>query len=130
MIKQIAHIGIVVSNLEKARNFYNSILGLEASPPIAEEQFNASMVQVGDVKLELLAPVGSEGAVARFLEKRGEGIHHVCLEVDNIEAALESLAARGVELVDKKPRQGIEGKVAFLHPRSTYGVLIELVEKP
>ena len=130
MIKQIAHIGIVVKDLDQARNFYNSVLELDASPPIEEAEFRVSMIQVGDAKLELLAPVGNEGAVAKFLEKRGEGIHHICLEVDDIDAALESLTTQGAELVDKTPRTGVEGKIAFIHPRSTYGTLIELVEKP
>lgn len=130
MISQVAHIGIVVRDMEKARELYKSVFNLTPEPVEKREEFTASMIKVGDVCLELLSPTGDKGAVAKFLEKRGEGIHHICLEVDDIEATLKLLSADGIELVDKVPRQGIEGKVAFLHPSSTSGTLIELVEKP
>ena len=130
MIKQIAHLGIVVKDVEKAKAYYKNALGLKVSPTQTEEGFKLSMVEVGDALLELMEPIGSEGPTGKFLAKHGEGIHHICYETDNIEAELKSLAAKGVELVDKTPRQGIEGLVAFMHPRSTYGVLTELVQKP
>lgn len=129
MIKKLAHIGLVVKNLEQARDFYDSIFKLGTSTLIEEEEFIVSLIDVDNVKLELMAPVGNKGTLAKFLEKRGEGIHHICFEVDDIDAAIESLTARGVELVDKEPQLGAEGRIVFLHPRSTHGVLIELVEK-
>jgi methylmalonyl-CoA epimerase len=129
MIKQLAHIGLVVKNLEQARDFYNSVFKLNTSPLIEEEEFRVSLIDVGDIKLELMSPVGNKGTLAKFLEKRGEGIHHLCFEVDDIDSALESLATQGIELVNKEPQPGAEGRMAFLHPHSTHGVLIELVEK-
>lgn len=129
MLKQINHLGIVVKDLEQARKLYSSILKLAVSPIIEEKEFRVNMVQVGDVKLELMAPVGKEGAVAKFLEKHGEGIHHVCFEVEDIDLVLTLLSAQGIEFIDKNPRPGAEGKIAFIHPHSTNGVLIELVEK-
>jgi len=85
-------------------------------------------MQIGNIKIELMDPVGSEGVIARFLEKRGEGIHHISLEVDDIDSALASIEAKGAELLNSEPQPGAEGKIAFLHPRTAHGVLIELVE--
>ena len=132
MIKQISHLGIAVKDLEEAREFYRSVLGLESSDPIVggDGTIKVSMVEVGNTLIELLQPIGNEGVIAKFLEKRGEGIHHICFEVDDIEAALRDLAAKGVRLIDEQPRQGAHGRVAFLHPKSSHGVLIELIEKP
>jgi methylmalonyl-CoA/ethylmalonyl-CoA epimerase len=130
MINKIAHLGIVVKDLEKTKAFYKGALGLKCTPTTTEEGFKLSMVEVGDVHLELMEPIGTDGPTAKFLEKRGEGIHHICYETDDIEAELKTLAGKGIELVDKKSRQGIEGLVAFVHPRSSYGVLTELVQKP
>ena len=129
MIKKLAHIGLVVKNLEQAIDFYNSMFQFGTSPLIEEKEFTVGLIDVDNVKLELMAPVGNKGTLARFLEKRGEGIHHICFEVDDIDASIKSLSARGVELVDKEPQLGVEGRIVFLHPRSTHGVLIELVEK-
>lgn len=129
MIKQVSHIGIAVTELEKARSFYGSVLKLSCSPPVEGSGMKASMVHTGNTAIELMQPTNPESVLAKFLERRGEGVHHICFEVDDIESELASLARMGVELVDKKPRPGIEGKVAFLHPRSTGGVLIELVQK-
>lgn len=128
MIKQISHIGIAVKNLEHATDFFHSAFHVEASAPIAGGDILVSMVQVGNSNIELMQPQGNEGVVARFLEKRGEGIHHICFEVDDIASELESLKAFGLEPV-KEPSPGAEGLSAFLYPRDTYGVLIELVQK-
>lgn len=128
MIRQISHIGIATNNLERARDFYSSIFKLESPPPLVEGDLKVSMVQIGNIKIELMEPLGNEGVIAKFLEKRGEGIHHICFEVDDIGSALEFLAAKGSELVDTRPRPGAEGKIAFLHPRAAQGVLIELVQ--
>ena len=128
MLKQISHVGIAVKNLEQATDFFRSAFHVEASAPIAGGDILVSMVQVGNCSIELMQPRGNEGVVARFLKKRGEGVHHICFEVDDIASELESLKAFGVEPV-KEPATGAEGLSAFLYPRGTFGVLIELVQK-
>ena len=130
MIKQISHLGIAVKDLEEAREFYRSVLGLESSDPIigGDGTINVSMVEVGNTLIELLQPIGNEGVIAKFLEKRGEGFHHICYEVDDINAEISSLKAAGMEILGE-PRPGAEGMSVFLHPRGTHGVLVELVEK-
>jgi methylmalonyl-CoA epimerase len=130
MIKQISHLGMAVKDLDEAREFYRSVLGLESSDPIigGDGMIKVSMVKVGDTLIELLQPIGNEGVVAKFLEKRGEGFHHICYEVDDIDAEIRSLKAAGMEILGE-PRPGAEGMSVFLHPRGTHGVLIELVEK-
>ena len=130
MIKQISHLGIAVKNLEEAREFYRSVFGLESSEPIigSDGTIKVSMVEVGGVLIELLQPAGNEGVMAKFLKKRGEGFHHICYEVEDINAEIASLKAAGIEVLGEiKP--GVEGRSAFLHPRGTHGVLVELVEK-
>jgi methylmalonyl-CoA/ethylmalonyl-CoA epimerase len=130
MIKQISHLGIAVRNLDESRKFYLSVFGLASSEPIASEDgtMMASLVEVGGTVIELLQPVGGEGVMAKFIEKRGEGFHHICYEVDDIRAAIESLEANGIEVLGS-PKEGVEGLAVFLHPRATHGVLVELVEK-
>jgi methylmalonyl-CoA epimerase len=130
MIKQISHLGMAVKNLEEAREFYRSVFGLESSEPIidGEGTIKVSMVEVGNVLIELLQPTGNEGVMAKFLEKRGEGFHHICYEVDDISAEIASLKAAGVEVLGE-PKPGAEGMSVFLHPQRTHGVLVELVEK-
>ncbi len=130
MIKQISHLGIAVKDLEEAREFYCSVLGLESSDPIigGDGTIKVSMVEVGNTLIELLQPIGNEGVIAKFLEKRGEGFHHICYEADDINAEITSLKAAGMEILGE-PRPGAEGMSVFLHPRGTHGVLVELVEK-
>lgn len=130
MIKQISHLGIAVKDLEEAREFYRSVLGLESSDPIigGDGTIKVSMVEVGNTLIELLQPIGNEGVIAKFLEKRGEGFHHICYEVEDINAEISSLKAVGLEILGE-PRPGAEGMSVFLHPRGTHGVLVELVEK-
>jgi methylmalonyl-CoA epimerase len=131
MLKGINHIGIAVKSLEEARRSYCD--GLGGKP---EQQLHrtanmvALMVEVGETKLELIEPIGPAGTIAKFIESRGEGIHHICVEVDDIVAAMKDLSDKGMRLIDREPRQGIEGKVAFVHPKSMNGVLVELVERP
>ncbi len=130
MIKQISHLGIAVKNLEEAREFYRSVFGMESSEPIivSDGTIRVSMVEVGGVLIELLQPVGNEGVMAKFLEKHGEGFHHICYEVEDINAEIASFKAAGIEVLGEvKP--GAEGMIIFLHPRGTHGVLVELVEK-
>ena len=130
MIKQISHLGVAVADLEQAREFYRSVLGLESSDPIANEDGTmlGSLVEIGSAVIELLQPVGDEGVMAKFLAKRGEGFHHICYEVDDIRAEIESLKGKGIEVLGE-PKEGIEGLAVFLHPRGTHGILVELVEK-
>jgi methylmalonyl-CoA epimerase len=131
MSLKISHLGIAVKNLDEAIKIYSDALGLKVEEihRAPESGMNAAMLSVGDASLELIEPVGTEGTIAKFIESRGEGIHHVCLEVEDIDKTLADLNAKGVRLIDKVPRQGIEGRVAFIHPRAMNGVLVELVEK-
>lgn len=130
MIKQISHMGMAVKNLKEVREFYKSVFRLESSEPIigGDGTVKVSLVKVGNALIELLQPIGSEGVVAKFLEKRGEGFHHICYEVDDISTEIASLKAGGIEVLGE-PRPGAEGMSVFLHPRKTHGVLVELVEK-
>ena len=130
MIKQISHLGMAVKDLAEAREFYRSVFGLESSEPIigGDGMIKVSMVRVGQTLIELLQPIGSEGVMAKFLEKRGEGFHHICYEVDDINAEIDSLKAKGIEALGE-PAPGAEGLSAFLHPKGTHGVLVELVPK-
>jgi methylmalonyl-CoA/ethylmalonyl-CoA epimerase len=130
MIKQVSHLGMAVKNLKEAREFYRLVFGLESSEPIiaGDGTIKVSMVKVGGVLIELLQPTESEGVMAKFLEKSGEGFHHICYEVDDIMAEIDSFKASGVEVLGE-PIPGAEGMSVFLHPRGTHGVLVELVEK-
>ena len=130
MIKGISHLGVAVKDLEESREFYRSAFGLESSNPIVggEGTILVSMVDVGNTIIELLQPIGQEGVMAKFLEKRGEGFHHICYEVDDIQAAIREVKAKGLDVLGE-PKPGAEGMTAFLHPRSTHGVLVEFVEK-
>jgi methylmalonyl-CoA epimerase len=131
MLKGISHTGIAVKNLDDALKVYTEALGaeLEGIHEALESGMRAAMLSAGSDKLELIEPIGTGGVIAKFIESRGEGIHHICVEVDDIVKTLESLSNKGVRLIDTKPRQGIEGKVAFIHPKAMNGVLIELLEK-
>lgn len=130
MIKNISHLGLAVNDLEKAREFYRSVLGLESSDPIigGGGTINVSMVNTGNAIIELLEPRAEEGIIAKFLQKRGEGFHHICYEVEDIHAAVENVKSKGLEVLGK-PMPGAEGLSVFLHPRGTQGVLVEFVQK-
>lgn len=130
MIKEINHIGIAVRNLDEALKLYTDVFGLKVKEieVIADQKVRTAVITVGETSIEFMEPIGSDGPVARFLEKRGEGLHHLALEVSNIEDALQTMVDNGIPLVDEKPRIGGGGKrIAFLHPKGTK-VLIELVE--
>ena len=128
MLKRVNHIGIAVRNMDEAREFWHKKFGVEAPPPITEGDMQICMMKLGDVLVELIAPIGDKGIMAKFLEKRGEGFHHICYEVENVYSAMKELAANGLEIVDKEPREGAEGKIVFLHPGGTQGVLTEIVQ--
>jgi methylmalonyl-CoA epimerase len=123
------HIGIAVRDLDKALEFYRDALGLEIgeAEDVPSQQVRARFVPVGDASLELLEATGEQSAIARSIERRGPGLHHVTLRVDDIVAALAQLKTRGVRLVDEVPREGAGGSlVAFIHPSAAQGVLVEL----
>jgi methylmalonyl-CoA/ethylmalonyl-CoA epimerase len=128
MLRRVNHIGIAVRNMDEAREFWHKKFGVEAPLPITEGDMQICMMKLGDVLVELIAPIGNKGIVAKFLEKRGEGFHHICYEVEDVYSAMKELAAKGVEIVDKEPREGAEGKIVFLHPKGTQGVLTEIVQ--
>jgi len=130
MIKKINHIGIAVNSIEEAVKLYTDVLGLKVQgvEVVTNQKVKTAIIPVGESKIELLESTDSEGVIAKFIEKRGEGLHHLALEVSNIKDALETLAKQGVALIDEKPRNGVENtSIAFLHPKGTK-VLIELVE--
>ena len=129
---KIDHLGIAVRSIGDSLAFYRDALGLEllATDTIQDQGVHIAMLPVGESRIELLEPVSEETAVGRFLAKRGEGLHHICYEVDDLASKLDELRSRGVRLLEGYPRRGAEGKlVAFLHPASANGVLVELVEK-
>ena len=131
MIKKVNHIAVVVNDLEEAMHFWVDALGLELShrEHVASEAVDVAFLPVGDSKIELLQPVDDESGVARYLEKRGPGMHHICFEVDDIEAALQKLKLANVQLINEVPTVGADGrKFAFIHPKSASGVLVELYE--
>jgi len=129
MIRKIAHIGVAVKNIEEVEKFYTEILCLGISDREETPDMKGTFIPVGDTALELLQSTTPEGAIAKFIEKRGEGIHHIAYQVEDIEKALEDLKAKGVSLIDERPRKGAHNsRIAFLNLKSTYGVLIELVE--
>ena len=126
------HIGIAVGDLSQALAFYRDALGLEVEPPeeVASQRVRAHFVPVGEATLELLEPTAPDSPIAKFVEKRGPGVHHVTLRVDDIREALARLKARGIRLIDESPRAGAEGAlIAFVHPASTHGVLVELKQR-
>jgi methylmalonyl-CoA epimerase len=129
VILKIAHIGVAVKNLEEVEKLYSQVLGLPITGREVWPDNKVSFIPLGDTAIELLESVKPDGAIARHIEKRGEGIHHIALEVDNIEEALAELKAKGLALIDQKPRRGAhDAKIAFLHPKGTHGVLLELCE--
>jgi methylmalonyl-CoA epimerase len=129
---RIHHVAIVVKSLEDALPMYRDLLGLplETIMDIESDHVQIAFLGVGESKVELVQPTDDTTGVARFLANKGEGFHHVCLEVANLTEELTRLGIDGVELIDTAPRRGAEGPVAFLHPRSCHGVLVELIEAP
>jgi methylmalonyl-CoA/ethylmalonyl-CoA epimerase len=131
-IKKIDHVAVAVSDVDEALARYEKLLGVtgQAREVVASQKTDAVLLPFGETAIELISPKGNEG-LQRFLEKRGPGLHHIAIEVEGIETALATLKALGVQLVDEAPRIGARGhKVAFVHPKATGGVLIELVEEP
>ena len=132
MIEKIDHIGIAVRNIKKTSELLSNILELKVTGEenVEEQKVKVIFLPLGDSELELLESTSPEGPVARFIEKKGEGIQHIAFRVDDIEKALKKLKKEGVRLIDEKPRYGAGGaKIAFLHPKGTNGILIELCER-
>jgi methylmalonyl-CoA/ethylmalonyl-CoA epimerase len=126
---RIAHVGIAVPDLDSALGFYRDVLGLAPHSP--EEVDGATIVALpfGDAEVELLAPTGSDTPIGRFLARRGPGIHHICYRVPDLDASLEACRSAGYRLIDEVPRKGAGGRrIAFLHPKTTAGILLELTE--
>jgi len=133
---KIDHIGIATRGIQDAAKFYRDVLGLEVSEDgaeteeVAAQKVRVAMLPIGESRIELIEATSEDSPISRFLEKRGPGIHHIAVRVDDIRAALASLRAKGARLIDEEPRQGAGGcLVAFVHPSSTGGVLLELVQK-
>ena len=131
-ISHIEHIGIAVKNLDESIKYYENVLGLKcyAIEEVKDQKVKTAFFMVGQTKLELLESTGVDGPIGKYIEKKGEGIHHIAFETDNLKDAIEEAETKGIILIDKEPRKGAEGlNIAFLHPKSTNGVLIELCEK-
>lgn len=131
-LSYIEHIGIAVKSIDEARKYYEDVLGLKcyAIEEVAEQKVKTAFFKIGQTKIELLEPTSEDSTVAKFIENKGEGIHHLAFCVNGVEQNLADAEAAGIRLIDKTPRNGAEGlTIAFLHPKSTHGVLTELCEK-
>jgi len=132
MVTKLDHIGIAVSNLEESLKLYTETLGLKLleTEVVEEQKVKVAFLPLGDTEIELLESTEPDGPVAKFIESRGQGVQHLAFKVENIEKALEELKAKGIRLIDEKPRKGAGGaKIAFLHPKSTNGVLVEICQR-
>jgi len=131
-ILKIDHLGIAVNSIEDGKKFWTETLGLPfaGDETVAEQKVTTAFFPVGESEVELLESTAPDGPVAKYIEKKGQGIQHVAFRVENVEEALEELKAKGIQLIDQKPRMGAGGaKIAFLHPKATNGVLVELCER-
>jgi len=132
-LTHIEHIGIAVKSLDESIKFYEEILGLECYgiEEVADQKVKTAFFQIGQTKIELLESTDPEGPVGKFIEKRGEGIHHIAFATNDLSTSLNDLKKKGMKLIDENPRKGAEGlNIAFIHPKSAFGVLTELCEKP
>lgn len=132
MVNKIDHIGVAVKNLDEAVSFYENILGLKASGTevVEEQKVKVAFLPVGDSEVELLESTQEDGPIAKYIAKNGEGVQHIAYRVDDVEAAIAEMKAKGIRMIDEKPRYGAGGaRIAFCHPKSTFGVLIELTER-
>jgi methylmalonyl-CoA/ethylmalonyl-CoA epimerase len=130
-IKRVDHIAVVVGDLDAALATYRDALGMTCTHTdiIPEQDVKMAFLPSGDTEIELLEPLSAQSGIGRYLASRGEGMHHICLEVDDIEATLAELKAKGTQLIDETPRRGVFGRIAFIHPKGAHGVLIELMER-
>ena len=131
MLKKINHLGIAVKSLDASIPFYRDQLGMtfEGTEEVAEQKVKVAFLQIGESRIELLEPTAEDSPIAKFLEKKGEGVHHTAYEVDDIETALADLKAKGIRLIDETPRRGAHNSlIAFIHPKATGGVLTEICQ--
>lgn len=130
MIKKVHHVGVVVRDMEQAMRFWRDTLGLHVhkQETIEEQGVKAALLTLGDSEIELLEPVVTDNGVARYLESKGEGLHHICFEVDDVERDLDALKQKQVELIDQTTRIGLAGRICFLHPKAMAGALVELCQ--
>jgi methylmalonyl-CoA/ethylmalonyl-CoA epimerase len=131
-VTHVEHIGIAVENLEEAIRYYETILGLTcySIEEVPDQKVRTAFFKIGEIKIELLEPTSAESTMAKFLEKKGPGLHHVAFAVDGLRETLTELDENEIKLIDREPRKGAEGlNIAFLHPKSTHGVLTELCEQ-
>jgi methylmalonyl-CoA epimerase len=130
-IKKIDHIAIVVESLDVALGVYRDALGMTVTDvrEMPEQDVKMAFLPTGDSEIELLEPLSADSGIGKYLAKRGEGLHHVCLEVDDIDATLTDLKAKGAQLIDETPKRGAYGRIAFIHPKGAHGVLVELVQR-
>ena len=131
-IKNIDHIGIAVNNIQESLSFWQASLGIEphGTEEVPQQKLKTAFLPMGSTNIELLESTSPDSSVAKFLEKHGEGLHHIAIRVDDIDAALAELKAKGIKLIDETPRNGAGGaRIAFVHPKSTHGVLLELCER-
>ena len=131
-VKKIDHIGIAVKNLDETMKFYADALGLKtvATEVVEDQKVRIAFIPVGDSEVELIESTSPDGPVAKFIESRGEGLQHIAFRVDNIEEALQELKSKGIRLIDEKPRKGGgEAMIAFVHPKATNGVLVEITQR-
>ncbi len=131
-LKKIEHIGIAVNSIEEAKNFYEGVLGLEcyAIEEVKDQKVKTAFFKIGEVKIELLEPTSEDSPVAKFIAKRGQGMHHIAFAADDTNAALNEAKEKGIRLIDEKARKGAEGlNIGFLHPKSTMGILAEICSK-
>ena len=129
--RHINHVCIAVSDIEDTLQFYRRVFGVGTDDvrDIEDQGVKAALVRVGGSQIEFIQPTDPSGGVAKFIEKRGEGVHHICFEVEDLPATLERLNESGVQMIDKSPREGLSGSIGFIHPKATRGVLIELVDQ-
>ena len=133
LVRELDHIAIVVPSIAEARPLYEAALGMPAGEPefVADQRVNVLVVRAGQTRIELVEPASEDSPVTGFLEKRGGGLHHLAYRVDDVQAAIDALKQRGMRLIDESPRPGVHNtRIAFVHPKSTGGVLTELVEHP
>ncbi len=132
MVKKISHVGIAVTSLEEQIPFYRDVLGLEftGTETVEDQMVKVAFFNIGDTRIELLEPTSENSTIAKYIAKRGQGIHHLAYEVDNCQTALNKMEAEGIRLIDSAPRIGAGGhKIGFVHPKSTFGILTELTEE-
>lgn len=130
MFKKIHHVGVVVPNLDQAMAFWRDILGLSLTKvaTIQDQGVRAALLLAGESEIELLEPLNPDNGVGKFLARRGGGLHHLCFETDDVGKELEGARAKGIQLIDQKPRPGLAGMICFLHPKATRGVLVEYAQ--